>query len=396
MLPKNMLIIASDHPVDAVLSVGRWMAAGFASVGVNCDVVSIPRDNQRLAEILQKEPLGVIALGPMALNITIEGRYYIWQALRCPVCLFMLDAIIYDYLRVPSIRAFIDDARVNENLWLISPEGGYFDLLRRTEQGGFFPNQTRHVPFGHFANLASAPRNAIDRICVIGTLGNELGLGPSESSIEDVISNYGHGVISERQQKELVETTFSHTMPDMPLRFLMQYLCWRWEEVFELRNLKFICAIDSYIKRLRRFSAVRSLCGMPVDFYGTGWSAYFPGERDFRFLGSVSHGEIASTIASYKAVINFDPNWESGVHDRVFTSCAMGVPVITNENSALEGLGLPGRLVHAYSANAPDLRDVATKLIKSRDEPTRFHVPTLTEHSWTNRAATMMAILYCD
>ena len=43
-------------------------------------------------------------------------------------------------------------------------------------------------------------------------------------------------------------------------------------------------------------------------------------------------------------------------HDRVYTACAMGTTVITNENTALQDMALPGhQVLGTYQAQNPQL-----------------------------------------
>jgi hypothetical protein len=390
MTAQKFLILASDHPNNAVLSVGQWMAGGLKALGIDVRVLSIPRDVSELSGLLRDDIAGVISLGPMPLDIKVDQRWYLWQKLQCPVWLYMLDAIIYDYHRVPVMREFLKDAFNHEQLTIVSPERGYFELLGKRSEGGCLPDGLKHIPFGHFANLSPTNLPKEQRLCVIGTIGGELGLRPDIDALQETVSLYGKNILGSQDQLNLVELLTSQDVPDMPLRLLVELLDWRGEQVFSGENLPLICAIDSYYKRLRRFIAIRSLSGLPIDFYGAGWSEYFPDETNFRFLGNIKHQEVAQYSARYKAVVNFDPNWEMGIHDRVFTTCAMGTPVITNRNAALQAANLPSELVHTYSANNPQLQAIAEPLLASREETGSPHLQVLTEQSWVNRMARLI------
>jgi hypothetical protein len=390
MTKLKFLILASDHPNNAVVSVGEWMAGGLMSLGIDARVLSIPRDISSLSGLLQDGIAGIISLGPMPLEIKIDNRWYLWQKLNCPVWLYLLDAIIYDYHRVPVMREFLKDALSNDQLTIVSPERGYFDLLGKKTTGGCLPEGIQHIPFGHFANIKFSTRPKEQRLCVIGTIGGELGLPPDVNSMQEIVAMFGQNFMGQQEQQSLVNHLSSQDIPDMPLRLLVDFFDWRADQVFSDDKLPLICAIDSYYKRLRRFIAIRSLSGMPIDFYGSGWANYFPDEKTFRFLGNIKHQEVAQYSARYKAVVNFDPNWETGVHDRVFTTCAMGTPVITNSNAALDTANLPSELIHTYSANNPQLQRIAEQLLMSKDATGSPHLQTLTQHSWVNRLARLL------
>jgi hypothetical protein len=326
----------------------------------------------------------------MPLNIKINQHDYLWEKINCPVWLYMLDAIVYDLLRVPVMRAFLDCAKNNENLKIISPECGYIDLLKKKTHGGSLPDNTEYIPFGHFASLNKIDLPKENRLCVIATIGGELGLNPNTNTAQEVVTEYGKDILNKEEKKKLIDILNYQNIPNMPLRLLHKFMNWELDEILNIQNLPLICAIDSYIKRSRRFKAIKSLSGMPIDFYGAGWEKYFPNEKNFRFLGNIKHQEVAQYTKKYKGIINFDPNWEMGVHDRVFTTCAMGIPVITNENSALNILNNSIELIHTYSTNDPQIMGVADYLLTSKMEDHPPNLKNLTDHSWTNRMAQLI------
>lgn len=390
MSDKKFLILASDHPNNAVLSVGQWMAGGLKTIGFDAHAISIPRDINKLSEFFREGVSGILSLGPMPLDVKVDQHWYLWQKINCPVWLYMLDAIIYDYHRVPVMKEFMKDALTTERLKIVSPENGYMNLLGKISKGGILPDQSFHIPFGHFANLSEAKIEKENRLCIIGTIGNELGLRSDIDSLDDVFDIYGKYIENKSLKSRVLEIFNSSNVPDMPVKLLMEGMNWTAADIFEKNNLPLICAVDSFYKRLRRFLAVRSLKSCKIDFYGWGWDKYFPEERNFRFVGNIKHQEIAVTCAKYKAVVNFDPNWESGLHDRVYTSCAMGVPVITNKNDAIHDLNLSENLIHTYTANRPDMGIIIEKIFGVDGEKYDDRLKIIRSHSWTDRMARLI------
>ena len=126
---------------------------------------------------------------------------------------------------------------------------------------------------------------------------------------------------------------------------------------------RFVAAADSFIKRHRRLLAIDALRGVPVDFAGPGWQQAFGEQPDFRFLGSMQHRHLARLMSLYRGIVNFDPNWEWGSHDRVFTALAQGVPVFTHRNACHAEEQLPAALVLTFEPNAPQLADAAHALL---------------------------------
>ncbi len=154
-----------------------------------------------------------------------------------------------------------------------------------------------------------------------------------------------------------------------------------------MENLSFACGIDSWVKRHRRLGAVRNLKGFPVDFYGGGWREALGDIPMFRYMGNVDHNDIAHLVAQYSAVLNFDPNWSDGLHDRVYTACSMGVSVITNENSALANSGLPHDLIFTYDINRPNIADIADSILSQNYGPSTPRPDVIANHGWPARLA---------
>src|SRR3978361_1008164 len=109
------LVLAFDHPTRAVESVGVRMAAGLSTLGFDAVVLSLPRDAATLAQLAPPQVSGVLSLGPMPLQVRVNDRP-LWEHFRCPVSIYMLDAILYDMARVPVMGDFLNAARVDSRL----------------------------------------------------------------------------------------------------------------------------------------------------------------------------------------------------------------------------------------------------------------------------------------
>jgi hypothetical protein len=391
MAPPLFLILAFDHPLRAVESVGEGMGAGLRSLGIAAQVLSLPRDNAKLAVHLAEPPAGMLSLGPLPLSTLVDGAP-LHRRLRCPVWLYFLDAVIYDLSRVPVTRTFLADAAGDRRLIPVTPEAGYLRLLGRQHEGGFWPTQTAHVPFGCFPRLQvpvhSVPRQS--RVCVIGTIGSELGGGHAGESLQQLLARVRPAGVADHHLDALAQVMLSPRAPIVPAQAVMRVLGWGPQEVTAPGNVGFVCAVDSWTKRERRLAAVRSLVGMPVDFYGHGWNQVFANTPDFRYVGQVAHDDIAALSRHYGAVLNFDPNWAAGVHDRVYTACAMGVPVLTNDNSALDHAGLPLELLYVYDPNRPALAAPTRRALANCPEPALPRLDVLKAHGWMDRMSRLM------
>ena len=119
--PRPFLVLAFDHPLQAVDSVAERIAAGLACHGLNAVASSLPRDAARLAELQPDQLEGVLSLGPMPLSVRVNQRP-LWEHFSCRFTVFLLDALLYDLARVPVMREFLAAAQHDRRLGLASPK----------------------------------------------------------------------------------------------------------------------------------------------------------------------------------------------------------------------------------------------------------------------------------
>lgn len=387
--PKIFLVLASDHPLRAIESVAQRMAAGLGCLGLDAVVCTLPRDVARLGQLPPDQVAGVLSLGPMPLAIEVNQRP-LWEHFRCPVSVYLLDAVLYDLARVPVMRSFLAAAQRDRRLGLVSPEQGYRDWL-----GNDLGVRWQHLPFAAFPRIApdAEPVPAQPRLCVIGTIGSELGGSPPGETLAELLARRAGRFADPAGQRDLAELLLAPDAEAMPARAMARRLGWGAAEVVHPEALAALIAVDSWIKRDRRLRAVRSLAGLPVDFFGTGWRELLGEVPGFRHVGQVHHDDIALLMLNYAGVLSFDPNWDGGVHDRVYTATAMGVTAVTHQNTGLVAAGLPDELLITYPANEPAL---AARLSGSGlfSNPQRQNAPradVLARHNWGTRMAQWLA-----
>jgi hypothetical protein len=147
--PNTFVVLAYDHPMHAVESVARRMAAGLYTLGLDPVVLTVPRDAERLAALDPDTVCGVLSLGPMPIAQPVGGQP-VWEHFDCPVSVYLLDAILYDLARVPAMRSFLAAAQRDRRLSLLSPESGYRDWL-----GTLLGVTWNVVPFAAFPRPSS-------------------------------------------------------------------------------------------------------------------------------------------------------------------------------------------------------------------------------------------------
>jgi len=384
------LVLAFDHPTRAVESVADRMAAGLCTLGFDAAAVSLPRDAAKLAKLPPGQVCGVLSMGPMPLSVRFDGRP-LWEHFRCPMSIYLLDAVLYDMARVPAMGEFLAAARGDARLGLVAPETGYREWL-----GEMMGVHWDHLPFAAFpgvrrglrAGPAAGAPEVLARVAVIGTIGNELGGTPAGETLPELLQRVAGGLASGAQLARLHDALLAAGADAMPALTVARELGWDADRALDRASLTAFVAVDSWVKRDRRIQAVASLAGMPVDFYGTGWREILGDVPGFNHVGRVRHDDIARVLEHYRVAVNFDPNWDGGMHDRVYTAAAMGTHVVSNANTGFATAGLPADLVTTYDATRPRLAALVQEYrLLEAGEPTGARLDVLARHNWGSRMA---------
>jgi len=387
------LVIYPAHDDGVTDNFSHEIAAALRSEGEAVIELNMSADLSAQWSRLPGTFAGVITVGALPLNIQVGGRP-LAELFQCPVYAYLLDSPIYDLARVPATRDFIRRAWDNDKLVPVLAERSYLTL----GLGGshpLLPPQSMYLPFAAF----SAPdecRRAVSellpqqRILVVGALGQELSRGAIRQDLASTLASANAPGLTHADIQSLAQAMLEADAPGNPLVTAQSLLSLDGHELFGDHMMTLMCAGDSFLKRMRRVLAVESLRGIPVDFVGPGWEQAFGDQDGFRFLGSMPHGQLPALMPLYSGVLNLDPNWDWGCHDRAYSAWAQGVPVMTHRNAAIAEEHVPNELVHAFLPNAPDLAAVADAWLMRRapcDEPTA----TLSRFSWGERIRTLLA-----
>lgn len=168
------------------------------------------------------------------------------------------------------------------------------------------------------------------------------------------------------------------------VRVLERFFDFSPDEFVKQSFLTLAGSIDAFIKKNNRIKAIESLNNYPTDFYGPGWKKYFGDVENFSFHGEIKHNQIADILHNYKLLLNFDPNWEYGVHDRVFTALSSGTNVITNKNEFIKNITNNQSSIYEYKLNNPKINDLA-ELACNQFKEYEYQNDFLITHSWHAR-----------
>ena len=388
---RQLLILSNPHPDGVTDNFAYSLATAALGMGLTAQIISDPQSAARLANADLDSHCAAIAIGPMPLQMQVGGLP-IADFLTCPIWLYLLDSPVYDFLRVPQTLEFARRAQVSPRFRIAFAEQSYMELYCSQN---LIPKTSHYLPFAGFPRLqvAAVDRTVVpqDRLVLIGALGAELSAGAVAPTLIQTLQGSNRLGLSGNELARSEAALSDPACRGNPVAALAEAIGLSPELHLDARFLEFACAADSWVKRFRRLAGVRSLAGFPVDFIGTGWEQAFQGVEGFRFLGRVMHEDIALLAINYRAVVNFDPNWEHGVHDRVPTALMAGVDVITQANRALVQNGLPACAIHAFEPNAPDLAAAADAVLSRPGKgPCRPRMDLIVQQGWARRLGSLL------
>ncbi len=358
------VILHWPHEFGAVEGPAAALAGAMAALGVKVSLLNagskaaLLAATPRAAEYDLAVCVGTPPLRRRILGVPIHRifgkRFLVW----------VLDPIIHDLNRVPAFRAFCTAARGSSRLGLLMPDESYAAPARELVGD----SAVTFFPFGGFFE-APAPDESLReaRIAVFGTIGSELARA-EEETLEAVIADRDPLGLSAQRRRDLADAVQAPDAPANVATVLAERLGAAPVRMLDPDMLPLVTAVDAFEKRRRRIAAIRSLGDLPVDFYGKGWERWFPASAARRMRGTLPFSAIGARMQRYAAVLNFDPNWDGGLHDRVYTALGNGCRVLTNAGTALAGLELStvfgnAAVLHAYRPNAPALHDPAAAML---------------------------------
>lgn len=337
----NILILSWPHPYDVVNGVSLLIAKGLSKLGANVTIVN-PRVQQGQDFILkhaqEKNIDLIIGMNPHAFSFRISNQT-IFEIIKTRYATFYLDNPIYSLslldnlcTKMPddSIFIFIDSVQAGQMR-------GYF---KRKHQNRFF---TKFIPYGTWvSNDEGLNIKKTSDLVIFANLDQELNQFIASND------NYsGNFQLPERLNEifkfqinkiqSLAQHFSSQGFCEDPLFILEKHL--GFENIITDPALTYVAtAFDSYLKRYRRFNSVKELINattnsnFKVSIYGTGWENLNLPSKNFTVHKPVKYDSQFEIFKKSKVMLNLDPNWSSGVHDRVFNAISSQCAVLTNQN----------------------------------------------------------------
>lgn len=336
MIPYDRVYVFGwIHPTGSVAGVADSIVKGMTQNGVYAKSVIMGTEEslQTLREI-----------------ITYGGKTLLIGVTHTSLFFKISDKYIWDYTNCDTAVYFIDNPAIfglnGLAITLNSPENTAFlfaDNSHRRQFRAFLRSLGRKNPclfFPYGGNYTPRPtihpngrdHNKKQPLIVFANLGHEA----AEIFHQVEKSLYKLPILSEsRLDKELV----AYMINELPQRDFGFDIFEAFEPYkrddhlykdFDL--LQVFLALDSYLKRYRRVLTIDALRELPIRVYGEGWELIDNKPRNWEFAGKVSYDEQYNIFRASDFILNVDPVWPEGIHDRVFNAMACGAIAITNRN----------------------------------------------------------------
>jgi len=377
------VILYWSHHFGAVEALASFFKNALASLDVDVTMINIASDAELDAYALSGSGADfAIAVGSLPLAKRVLGRplyevfgeyFYFWPQ----------DCLIYELQRVWPAQQYLKAARSSSRLRFLFFDRDYARLAAELTS----PDQVQYFPFaGNFDMLPSLADGEarISRLAVIGTVGSELVHLDANNLHQLATAGDTPDLSTSRRHRflEAIEATGGKTNTALVANEVLGIEAAR---LLSPEWLPFLTRIDAFEKQRRRLLVATALRGIAVDFYGTGWKEHVADCESFRFHGAVPYGDLSRLSRLHAGLVNFDPNLDDGLHDRVYTAMGNGCRVITNTNRAIAEINAPGGAIYTYDANAPDIADHASAALSGPAIPDHEVLAFRRANSWPAR-----------
>jgi hypothetical protein len=151
--------------------------------------------------------------------------------------------------------------------------------------------------------------------------------------------------------------------------------------------------VDSFLKRYRRLSTAKKLLNIAIlenlniAIFETGWENLGELPKNINLFGYANYMKQFEVFNLSKAVLNTDPNWSSGVHDRVFNSFGSNCVALTNRNKYTD-MYFSHRCESVIYESTDDLHDNTLFAIENYEEITKNAYRLLVvNRTWKDRCS---------
>lgn len=336
----NIYVLVWTHPFGVVQAFGDMVAEGLRQNGATVTIFSV--NDSKFAETIFEtiEPANV----DLVLSITLHSIYfkidgeYLFTKIPTRYGIFFLDTPIYFTKEIDDLTDFMPDDSL-----LLFIDANHTKQMRHyldTQHAGkfvtaFFPHGGQVTP----CELTPKEDRSTDLV-VFATLDDQISSSFSKSdNWLKVFPDLSQTPFAHQRQRivELSESLIHGNYSIDLIETLQSEL-----EIEDLyaneANANLASIFDSFLKRYRRLYLIKELLDSPyarqlnISFYGTGWERLGVLPKHWQTFKPIQYSSQFELFNRTKCVLNLDPNWATGTHDRVFNTMSAYSLAITNDN----------------------------------------------------------------
>lgn len=160
--------------------------------------------------------------------------------------------------------------------------------------------------------------------------------------------------------------------------------------------------IEFYLRGKDRIEMIRSIEGVNIHVYGdsigTNWKIALAGKKNVTLHEAVDFNKALELMKQAKIILNSNPHFKNGAHERIFTGLNLGALVITNDNTFLRENFENGKNIVLFQHGKWDQLNSSIKhfLANEKDRQNLVHSAqeTINKHfTWDNNAKTLIQAL---
>lgn len=153
--------------------------------------------------------------------------------------------------------------------------------------------------------------------------------------------------------------------------------------------------LEFYLRAKDRVEMLRAIKDANIHVYGEGigsnWKTTLSGKKNVTLHGSVDFLKALDLMKQSKIVLNSNPHFKTGAHERIFSGLNLGSLVITNDNIYLREIFEPNKnIVLFQNGQWDELNDNINRYLANEKERQNIvhNAQSVIQkhHTWDNRA----------
>lgn len=386
---SKVVICASPHPFGIIQSIAAMMAEGLRSNNIDVEVFLVTENagGKDLIKWLKINAVdAIIVLNPEVLRIRVGFRRLL-SSIDTNIFIYLLDDPAYHFKALNYVFK-----KSRQRILLMLPEfqqkqevDKYIKTLSITNASTvFFPWAGPEI---NGKDINGDPKYDIAVFC---TLDQQITQGVKLTDLaQEIQSKFGSQSVEDRLRKYAVEE-YATSVADM-----MYALTGLRLNYSDPTSVSLWMRLDSLLKEQRRLELAHQLIDvantkkLSLIICGTGWEKLPDLPKTITLAGAVPYDMQFQVFKESRFLINLDPNWTNGVHDRVFNAMSVGCGVFTNRNTLLESDFIDGESVLMFNS----LEELSKLIDERRDVARNAFDPYSRSHTWTVRMSTLLDYL---